>query len=936
MPASFLPRLGMRVCAENLATDAKLRSMNTPSENLSEIPKSYDPKSVEDHWWSFWEQEKLFVADVTSSRPPFVIVIPPPNVTGSLHMGHMLVYTLHDIVVRWKRMSGFNTLWLPGTDHAGIATQNVVERQLASEGKTRHDLGREAFEKRVWEWKERSGSTILQQLRRLGGSCDWTRERFTLDEGLSRAVQEVFVRLYEEGLIYRGKRLINWCVRCRTALSDLEVKAEPVSGKLFYIRYPIKSGFPPHQKEGGGEFVTVATTRPETMLGDTAVAVNPNDERYRHLVGQTLVLPLLNREIPLIPDEFVDPDFGTGLVKVTPAHDPNDFEMGVRHNLQMVSVIDEDGRMSEAAGRFQGMDRFQCRREVLKALERLGLLEKVIDYTHNVGHCDRCKTIVEPELSTQWFVKTPPLAAPAIQVVENGRIRFLPENWSKTYFEWMRNIKDWCISRQLWWGHRIPAWYCDRCGEINVARETPVRCRNCGDYELRQDTDVLDTWFSSWLWPFSTLGWPDQTEDLKKFYPTSVLITGFDIIFFWVARMIMAGLKFTGDVPFRTVYINSLVRDAEGQKMSKSKGNVIDPLEVMEEYGTDAVRFTLAIMAAPGTDISLSQDKMLSYRAFANKIWNAARFVLLNLESLRSRMSRGFSIDSAATTFATKKNELTLIDRWILSRLNSIINLINQALEEFRFHEASHELYHFFWHELCDWYIEFIKPKITDKSQDGNPDLSCDVLIFVFDQALRLLHPFMPFVTEELWQRLPHQGRSLAIQEFPERRSDLVDSTAERQVGALIDVIVKIRDIRQKMNVEPSRRIQVNLASPDPGLQAILGEGVPYIQSLARCDGVNVLPSIGADNHSSRSVASGVEIELPLVGTIDLEAERRRLQREISKIEREISPIQEKLSNHEFVSNAPEKVVRLNQTRLVEFQERLSKLHENLKKLRES
>ncbi len=899
--------------------------MNTLPENLGVIPKSYEPKLVEDHWCAFWENEKLFVADVNSSKPSFVIVIPPPNVTGSLHMGHMLVYTLHDIVVRWKRMTGHNTLWLPGTDHAGIATQNVVERQLAAEGKTRHDLGREAFEKRVWEWKEQSGNTILTQLRRLGGSCDWTRQRFTLDDGLSRAVREVFVRLYEEGLIYRGKRLINWCVRCRTALSDLEVKAEQVQGKLSYIRYPLRDS---------SEAVTVATTRPETMLGDTAVAFNPADERYKHLAGRALILPLLNREIPMIADAFVDPEFGTGLVKVTPAHDPNDFEMGLRHNLEMISVIDEDGRMTEAAGRFKGLERFQCRREVVAALEEQGLLEKVAEHSHNVGHCDRCKTIVEPALSTQWFVKMNPLAEPAIHAVEDGRIRFVPENWSKTYFEWMRNIKDWCISRQLWWGHRIPAWYCDNCGDINVARETPAHCGKCGNTQLRQETDVLDTWFSSGLWPFSTLGWPDQTEDLKKFYPTSVLITGFDIIFFWVARMIVLGLKFMGDVPFRTVYINSLVRDAEGQKMSKSKGNVIDPLDVMEQYGTDAVRFTLAIMAAPGTDISLSQEKMLSYRAFANKIWNATRFVLLNLDSLRQRVTPGFSIASAPASFAARRNELSLIDRWILSRLNATVREINRALEDFRFHEASHQLYHFFWHELCDWYIEFVKPKIVDKEQTGS-DTSCDVLIFVFDQALRLLHPFMPFITEELWQRLPHEGSSLAVQEFPKDHAEIAEPASEKQVEAVIEVIVKIRDIRRQMNVEPARRIQANLASADPALQTVLSLAVPYIQNLARCEQVNILPSAGKDNHSSRSVAAGVEIELPLAGLIDVNAERSRLQKEISKLEKEMGPIQEKLANQEFVANAPEKVIKLNQSRLAEFWERLGKLNENLKRISE-
>ncbi len=899
---------------------------NTP-ENLKEIPKSYDPKTVEAKWSPFWEGKSLFVADVRSEKPPFVIVIPPPNVTGSLHMGHMLVYTLHDIIVRWKRMLGFNTLWLPGTDHAGIATQNVVERQLEAEGKTRYDLGREAFEQRVWKWKEESGNTILRQLRLLGGSCDWTRERFTLDEGLSRAVREVFVRLYEEGLIYRGKWLINWCVRCRTALSDLEVKAELVQGKLSYIRYPLKDS---------SETITVATTRPETMLGDTAVAVNPKDERYHHLIGKTVLLPILNREIPIIADEFVDPEFGTGLVKVTPAHDPNDFELGLRHQLEMITVIDEDGRMTEAAGKYKGLDRFACRREIVKDLETLGLLEKVVDYSHNVGHCQRCKTVIEPALSTQWFVKTKPLAEPAIRAVEEGRIRFVPENWSKTYFEWMHNIKDWCISRQLWWGHRIPAWYCGDCGELIVARETPERCQKCGHTSLVQDTDVLDTWFSSGLWPFSTLGWPDQTEDLKKFYPTTLLITGFDIIFFWVARMIMLGLKFGGDVPFRTVYINSLVRDAEGQKMSKSKGNVIDPLDVMDQYGTDAVRFTLAIMAAPGTDISLSHDKMMSYRAFANKIWNATRFVLLNLESIQNRIEKTREIPLKPEGVIQLKTTLSLVDRWILTRLNQTVQEINQAFEEYRFHEASHCIYHFFWHELCDWYIELIKPKIVSNEINDRDSSSLEVLIYVFDQALRLLHPFMPFITEELWQRLPHQGLSLAIEKFPVEHPGLNDELAVQQINAMIDVIVKIRNLRAEMNVDPGKRIQVNLASSEPAITAVLHSTIPYIHNLARCEKVNIVASLEEGNHSSRSVASGVEIELPLAGMIDLEAEKARVQKEIAKIDKEMTPLISKLNNANFLQNAPQEVITLNRNRIAEFQEKLEKLNENLRRLGES
>ena len=780
--------------------------MNLEVGKTPEIPKSYEPKSVEGKWYPFWETMRFFVADARSTKPAFSIVIPPPNITGALHMGHMLVYTLHDIIVRWRRMQGFNTLWLPGTDHAGIATQNVVERQLAVEGKTRFDLGRDAFEKRVWEWKKQSGSTILRQLRMLGGSCDWTRERFTLDEGLSRAVREVFVRLYDDGLIYRGKRLINWCIRCRTALSDLEVKSDQVQGKLYYIRYPVK---------GSAESVTVATTRPETMLGDTAVAYNPQDQRCSALRGKILILPLLHREIPLIEDEFVDPKFGTGLVKVTPAHDPNDFEIGVRHHLEMISVMDEDGRMTAEAGPFQGLDRFESRREVLRTLEAQGLLEKVEDHLHNVGHCDRCKTIIEPRLSVQWFVTTKPLAEPAIAAVEGGRIRFVPDNWAKTYFEWMRNIKDWCISRQLWWGHRIPAWYCGACGEITVAREAPLSCRQCGSPSLSQETDVLDTWFSSGLWPFSTLGWPEGTEDLKVFYPTSLLITAFDILFFWVARMIMLGLKFMGDVPFRIVYIHSLVRDAEGQKMSKSKGNVIDPLQVMEQYGTDAVRFTLAIMAAPGTDLSLSHEKMLSHRAFANKIWNATRFVLMNQGQPVFLGSPAFSFSSLQQELIRGQSELSVIDRWILSRLTNVIKEVHSSLESFRFHEASYHLYHFFWHELCDWYIELIKPAILDSKERGNQENSSQVLYYIFDQALKLLHPFMPFITEELWQRLPHEGISLAVAPFPESHKEFIDPEAEKSLAILEDVIITIRNVRADMNIEPGRKIVVNLATVD-------------------------------------------------------------------------------------------------------------------------
>ena len=884
-----------------------------------EISKTYDPQSIETGWMEFWEKKRLFVADAQSSRPPFVIVIPPPNVTGSLHMGHMLVYTLHDVVVRWRRMQGYNTLWLPGTDHAGIATQNVVERQLEAEGSSRQELGRKAFEQRVWDWKEKSGNTILRQLRRLGGSCDWTRERFTLDEGLSRAVREVFVRLHEEGLIYRGKRLINWCVRCRTALSDLEVRAEPTPGKLYYLRYPLANE---------DRSFLVATTRPETMLGDTAVAFNPDDERYRDLVGKAVRLPLVDREIPIVADSFVDPEFGTGLVKVTPAHDPNDFEIGQRHQLQQISVLDEDGRMTEEAGKFEGLDRNDCRTAVVKELDQQGLLEKVETHTHSVGRCDRCKEVIEPLLSTQWFVKTKPLAEPAIRAVEEGRVRFVPANWSKTYFEWMRNINDWCISRQLWWGHRIPAWYCQNCKEVNVARQKPQQCVRCSSEKLKPETDVLDTWFSSGLWPFSTLGWPEQTRDLKLFYPTSVLITGFDIIFFWVARMIMTGLKFAGDVPFRTVYINSLVRDAEGKKMSKSKGNVVDPMDLMEKYGTDAVRFTLAIMAAPGTDISLSEEKILSHRAFANKIWNAFRLVTLHLESIRAQLPSDFDASAEMEELTQRWKDMSLVDRWILSRLSRVTHQVNEGLESFRFHECSHSIYHFFWGELCDWYIEFIKPKIVAPEKDPEDQLSYRVLLVVFDQALRLMHPFMPFITEEIWQRLPHKGLSIAVESYPKGNPAWVDSTAEARIDMLQDVITKIRNLRVEINVDPGRRIPVRLASSKPEVRSFLLESRPYIHNLARCDQIEVLARVGREDDSARSVASGVDLEIPLVGLIDLQREKARIEREILKVEREMTPIRERLKNQSFIMNAPENVVTLNRNRLIEFQEKLVKLRE--------
>ncbi len=719
------------------------RGQEMPRELLA---KSYEPNEFEQKWYGFWEKEGFFLADADSEKPRFSIVIPPPNVTGSLHMGHALQHTLHDILVRWKRMSGFNTLWLPGTDHASIAVHYVLDKQMEKEKKSRFDMGRENFLKLAWEWKKSSGGTILNQMRRMGVSCDWSRERFTMDEQLSRAVVEVFVRLYEEGLIYRGEYIVNWCPRCKTAISDLEVVYKPCAGKLWHIKYPVV---------GSNEYVTVATTRPETMLGDTAVAVHPEDERYRHLVGKKVLLPVMNREIPIIADSFVDREFGTGAVKVTPAHDPNDYEAGLRHGLQKITVIDDGGIMTEAAGNYKGMDRFACRRKLVEQLSTEGYLLKIEDYENNVGQCDRCSTVVEPKISLQWYLKVETLAKPAIDVVESGRIQFVPDNFKKRYFEWMYNIHDWCISRQLWWGHRIPAWYCDGCGEIVVSRTTPSACPKCQG-ALREESDILDTWFSSALWPFSTLGWPEDTKDLRVFYPTDVLITGPDIIFFWVARMIMMGLKFAGDIPFSQVHINGIVRDANRKKMSKTKGNIIEPLQLIEQYGADAVRFTLSSMAVPGTDIPFSSDRMKGYSAFANKVWNAARFVLMNLREEDAYVDP----ESIDALIEKNKSGMALEDLWILHRMNAVSAEISEALDKFRFHEASAVIYQFIWHELCDWYIELVKPVLTNTAiAEEERGSRIRILVHVIDYALRMLHPFMPFITEEIWQKLPHEGR---------------------------------------------------------------------------------------------------------------------------------------------------------------------------------
>jgi len=852
------------------------------------LSKAYEPSAVEDKWYAFWMEGGFFRADTHSTKAPYSIVIPPPNITGSLHMGHALNNTLQDIVIRFKRMQGFKTLWMPGTDHAGIATQNVVERKLSEEGVDRHSMGREKFIELVWQWKEKYGGVITKQLKRLGASCDWSRERFTMDEGLSEAVREVFVRLYHEGLIYKGDYIINWCPRCRTALSDLEVEHEEESAKLYHLAYPIKSG------RGS---IIVVTTRPETMLGDTAVAVNPKDDRYLDLIGEKVILPVLQREIPIIGDEYVDMEFGSGALKVTPAHDVNDFEIGLAHGLEMVKVIDEDGKMGTGAGPYQGMDRFECRERIVEDFESDGTLLKVEDYRHNVGHCYRCKTIIEPTLSRQWFVRTRPIAEAAIQAVRDGRTKIIPRVWEKTYFDWMNGIRDWCISRQIWWGHRIPAWYCERCDETIVSKEEPHSCSRCGGRECRQETDVLDTWFSSALWPFSTLGWPQETEELRVFYPTSVLVTGFDILFFWVARMMMMGLKFMADVPFRDVYIHALVRDIQGRKMSKSRGNVIDPLAVMEEYGTDAFRFTLAAFAAQGRDICLSEERIEGYRHFANKIWNASRFSLTNL------------VDFRGIAHEIDPHEMSLANRWILSRFNETVREVTEALEEYRFNEGAQAIYHFIWHEFCDWFLEVIKPVLYGKDDPQERTVTQYVLMRVLDGTLRLLHPFMPFITEEIWQRLPHEGESIMIADFPQYDEGLTDEEALWDMDLVMRTTGGIRNIRGEMDIAPNKRVDVLLLAEEDDIRDRLEQYRAYITHLARVGSLSFITSGEKPRDVATAVAGDVEIFIAMAKGMDFHGEARRLEKEIQKVEKELEIAVRKLSNDEFISKAPAEVV---------------------------
>lgn len=926
-----------------------------------EIPKTYEPKDVETRWYPFWEEGGYFSPENTKDPKAkmFSMVIPPPNVTGYLHMGHALNHTLHDVQARWRRMSGNRVLWLPGTDHAGIATQMIVERQLAAEGIKRQDMGREKFLERVWQWKEHSGGTIQKQMRVLGESVDWSRERFTMDEGLSEAVKEVFVRLFDEGLIYRGERMINWSPGLQTAISDLEVEMKPVKGKLYHIAYPIgrainspvegladayaeanegdkKSGL---LSTDAGDFIVVATTRPETMLGDTAIAMNPEDAtaegRYPSIVGKKTVLPLVGREIAFIQDEVVEKDFGTGFVKVTPAHDPNDFAMGKRHELEFLPVIGKDAKMTDAVPeKYRGLDRYEARKAVVADLEELGLLLKVEDYTHNIGHCQRSGTVVEPLVSMQWFMSMKPLAEPALQAVKDGKTKFIPESNTKVYCNWLENIQDWCVSRQLWWGHRIPAWYSPD-GQIIVARsEAEARERLAAKgadatVELTQDTDVLDTWFSSGLWPFSTLGWPEQTEDLKTYYPTTLLITAADIIFFWVARMMMMGLKFMGEVPFRTVYITALVLDPEGQKMSKTKGNVVDPLEMFNKYGTDAVRFMLTAASTAGVSISLQDSKLESARNFANKIWNAARFVLMNCDEVLEAQE--------PIEWETELSEPELADRWILSRLNRIALEVHNALGEYRFHEAAEELYRFFWNDFCDWYIELSKPFVTAKESSPQSLAVKRRIIYVLERSLRLLHPIMPYITEELWQRLPgikkKGGDTISTAEFVSHNSAQLDGRAERELALVIETISKLRNIRSTFNIAPSVQLKASIAPADAAARDVLTGMSDHIKRLARISDLEFVEKLETTKGAARAVFTGAEVSVPLEGLIDFDKESARLEKEFGKLTNELAGLEKRLNNPDFIARAAAEVVAESKARSAELTDQIAKLRATIDSL---
>ncbi len=873
-----------------------------------ELEKLYDPKNVEDRIYKSWLDGKYFHAKCEAEKPTYTIVIPPPNITGQLHMGHALDNTLQDILIRYKRMAGFDTLWLPGTDHASIATEAKIVEAMRKEGITKEDLGREGFLQRAWEWKKQYGGRIIEQLKKLGSSCDWDRERFTLDEGCNKAVKEVFVRLYEKGLIYRGERIVNWCPVCLTSISDAEVEYEEQAGHFWHLRYPLKDG---------SGYLELATTRPETMLGDTAVAVHPDDERYKHLVGKTLILPIVHREIPIVADEYVEPEFGTGCVKITPAHDPNDFEVGLRHNLPVIDTFTDDAHIAEGYGKYSGMDRFEARKAIVADLEAEGALIKTENYSHNVGTCYRCHSTIEPKVSKQWFVKMEPLAKPAIEAVRSGETKFVPERFDKIYFHWMENIKDWCISRQLWWGHRIPAWYCADCGEVIVAKEAPEKCSKCGSGSLTQDPDTLDTWFSSALWPFSTLGWPENTADLQHYFPTNTLVTGYDIIFFWVARMIFSSCEHMGKAPFDTVLIHGLVRDAQGRKMSKSLGNGIDPLEIIDKYGADALRFTLATGNSPGNDMRFSDEKVEASRNFANKLWNAARFVLMNLEG------------NEPAPFIPEK--LALEDKWVLTKFNTVVKEVTDNLEKFELGIAVQKLYDFIWDILCDWYIEICKIRLSSDDVELKKNARA-VLVYVMSNTLKLLHPFMPFITEEIWQTLPHDGESIMVSPWPVYDEKYVFPDAEENMEHIMTAVRAVRNRRAEMNVPPSKKAALNIVTKEVELFC---DGVKYFQRLASATSVSASEDENVfDLDGSVSVVTDVAtIYLPMAELVDFEAERKRLTKELDEVEKKLAQINGKLNNQGFLAKAPANVIEEQKANQIKLNEKAELLKASIAKL---
>lgn len=887
--------------------------MSEVQQAQTSMPTTYNPKEVEAKWSQRWMEGNYFAAGKKDKNAPvYSIVIPPPNVTGVLHIGHALDFTLQDILIRAKRMQGYDTLWLPGTDHAGIATQTRVEQQLREEeGLTRHDLGREAFLEKVWSWKEHYADTIREQWGKIGLSLDYSRERFTLDEGLSKAVREVFVRLYRKGLIYRGKYIINWDPASRTALSDIEVEYKEVQGRLYHLQYPLK--------DGSGHIV-VATTRPETMLGDTAVAVHPEDERYKHMIGKMLVLPIIGREIPVIADEYVEMEFGSGAVKITPAHDPNDFEMGLRHQLPQVLVMDEGGRMNEEAGPYQGMDRFECRKQIVEDLKAQGVLIKIEEHVHQVGHSERTGAVVEPYLSTQWFVKMKPLAEKAIEVQKSGKgVHFVPDRFERIYLHWIENVRDWCISRQLWWGHRIPAWFCNDCNHVNVAAETPTSCEQCSSTNLAQDQDVLDTWFSSALWPFSTMGWPEKTEDYERYYPTSTLVTGYDIIYFWVARMIFTALEFTEDIPFKDVLIHGLVRDAEGQKMSKSLGNGVDPLEVIEQYGADAMRYMISTGSTPGQDLRFRFERVEQARNFANKIWNASRFAIMNLEGFRFE-----DIDLSGP--------LSTADRWILHRLNEAASDAKRLLDLYEFGETGRVLYDFIWDDLCDWYIEFAKLTLYGEDEAAKRSTQ-SVLAYVLDRTLRLIHPFMPFISEEIWQHIPHQGEVLMLAEWPAFESAHEAPDAVKEMNMLMDVIRAVRNVRAEVNVPMSRKVELLIKPANDEVTQLLKRNEIYIQRFCGTSLLAIDPSMQSPDKAMTAIVTGAELFLPLSGLIDITQELARLNKELQVLNSEVERVEKKLANEGFVNKAPAKVIEEEKAKLLDYSAKRDKVLSRLAEL---